>query len=143
MTATYDADARPADMPRRRARKRYRKDVRTLADLDGRTAPARRARDLAARLRADLGHDPSAAEAELIAGCTLLSILTSDAGVKILRNEAGDVHALTALVNCSRRAYAALGCLTRDPKLIEPVDTIDADAQFKQELLEALEANAS
>jgi hypothetical protein len=142
MTDSCVGDARRADLPRPRTRKRYRRDIRAVSDLDGRTRAARLARDLARRLRADLGHDPSAAEQELIQACTLLSVLTSDAGVKILRNEQVDVFALTALVNCSRRAYQALGCMQRDAKLIEPINTIDADAQFKQEVLAALGANS-
>jgi hypothetical protein len=141
MTATYDAGASAAASSPKRLRKRYRRDIRAVSDLDGRTAPARRARDLAARLRADLGHDPSAAEEELISACTLLSVLTSDCGIRVLRGQQVDIAGLCALVNTSRRAYQALG-LQRDAKLIEPINTIDADAQFKQEVLAVLEANA-
>jgi hypothetical protein len=118
MSAQYDADACVAVSPPKRLRKRYRRDVRTLADLDGRTAPARRARDLAARLRADLGSDPTAAQAELITRCTMLSVLAGDCEVKVMRNQPVDIHAYVALVNCQRRALSVLG-VAPDPKLID------------------------
>jgi len=121
MSAQCDADASAAASPPKRLRKRYRRDVRTLADLDGRTAPARRARSLAARLCAELPGDPTAGQQELVTRCALLSILASDAEVKILRNEAIDVHGYVALVNCQRRVLQALG-LQCDPKIIDGTD---------------------
>jgi len=49
----------------------------------------------------------------------LLSVLIGDAGIKILHKEPVDPHALTALINCERRALDALGALQRDPKLVD------------------------
>jgi hypothetical protein len=120
MTAECGADVRPADQPPKRLRKRYRRDVRVISDLDGRTAPARRARDLVARLQSDLGAGGglSAAQTELVTRCALLSILAGDCEVKVLRNQPIDVHAYVALVNCQRRVLQALG-LQRDPKIID------------------------
>jgi len=118
MSAQYDADASVAASPPKRLRKRYRRDVRAVTDLDGRTTAARCARDLAARLRVDSNCDATAARGELITRCTLLSVLAGDCEVKVLRGQPIDVHAYVALVNCQRRILQVLG-IVRDPKIID------------------------
>jgi hypothetical protein len=134
MSATYDADVGAAAPPPKRRHRRYRRDVRSVADLDGRTRASRLARDLAARLRAELGADgaPTAAQGELITRCTMLSVLAGDAELKIARNEAIDIHGYVALVNCQRRALQVLGGFERDPKLIDGTTNSHADdARFQ------------
>jgi hypothetical protein len=75
--------------------------------------------------------------------------LAGDITVKVLRGEPVDAHALTAIANCARRGYAALGLLQRDPahnaKLINSTTAApsDADARFLQEIREALAAESS
>src|SRR5436853_578731 len=108
MSATFDAEVDAATPPPLRKRRRYRRDIRAISDLDGRTAAARRARELSARLCAGLPSEPTAAQAELIARGTLLSILASDCEVKVLRNQPIDIHAYVALVNCQRRVLQVL-----------------------------------
>src|SRR5438128_1028771 len=110
MSANYDADVDAATPPPKRKRRRWRRDVRSVADLDGRSRASRRARDLAAALRADLGvATPTAAQSELIARCTLLGILANDCEVQILHNKPIDIHAYVALTNCQRRVLQVLG----------------------------------
>jgi len=145
MSADYAADATVASSPPPRRRRRYRGDVRTIDDLDGRTAPARRARDLSARLRAEIGagNAPTTAQNELIARCTMLSILAGDCEIKIMGNQPIDIHGYVALVNCQRRALQALGGLQRDPKIIDGTTQTALDAQFSHIWPEHRQAEAA
>jgi hypothetical protein len=88
-------------------------------DLDGRTAAARNAAKLIARLTAELpGGDATSAQHELVVRAALLSVLAGDAEVAIVRGQAIDVSAYCTLANTQRRILSALG-IARDPKLIE------------------------
>jgi hypothetical protein len=119
MTAECGADVRPADLPipRKRRHRRYKPAVRSIADMDRRTAAARNAAELVKRLEADLGGDPTTAQQELATRAALLSVLCGDAEVAIVRGQPIDTAAYCGLVACQRRVLSALG-LTRDPKLI-------------------------
>jgi len=119
MSAEYSADAGVAAAPPKRRHRRYKRDVRAVADIDGRTRASKLARGLAARLQAALPAPATAGQLELIQGCVLLSVLIGDAGVKVLHGQPVDPHALTALINCERRALDALGALQPDPKTID------------------------
>jgi hypothetical protein len=130
MSADCNADARPVDLPSKRTRKRYARTIRSLSDLDGRTTASRRARALGARLQAGLPAPATAGQLELIQGCVLLSVLIGDAGIKVLHGQPVDPHALTALINCERRALDALGALHTDPKLVDGTTQSDLDAKF-------------
>jgi len=134
MSANCNADARPVDLPSKRTRKRYARAIRSLSDLDGRTTASRRARALGARLQAGLPAPATAGQLELIQGCILLSVLIGDAGIKVLHGQPVDPHALTALVNCERRALDALGALQPDPKLVDGHASGDGDPELARRL---------
>jgi hypothetical protein len=96
--------------------------LRSLADLDGRTVSARRARDLARAITADLGGDDalSAAQAELVQRAALLGAFLADCEARWLTGD--DVDLSTYLTACDRQRHilTTLG-LKREPR---PVPTL-------------------
>jgi hypothetical protein len=97
----------------------HRLHLRTLDDLDGRTAAARMARRLVAELERDLGRDPSTAESELIQRAALLGAILEDAEVRWLERRSVDLAVYGMLLDRQRRCLEALG-LQRQPRNISP-----------------------
>lgn len=108
--------------------------VRSLGDLDGRTAPAKRARALAADIISDLGGDDniSAGERELVTRVSVLATVCQDAEVALLTGEEVDLQLHLAAVNALRRVLSTLG-LERRAKDVTPT----LDVYLKQKRAEA------
>src|ERR1700739_2633704 len=95
--------------------------LRTIADLDGRTVAARRARDLVSALTADLGGDVSAAQAELVQRAGLLGAYLEDAEARWLAGDNVDVTAWLSAIDRQRRTLMALDLERR----ARPVPSLD------------------
>lgn len=104
------------DAPRTRAGKVR---LRTLDDLDNRTAAARRARELVADLEADLGGDLSTAERELVKRAALLGAIVEDQEVCWLQRQPADLALYGQLVDRQRRILETLG-LKRNARNVTP-----------------------
>ena len=93
----------------------------TLADLDRRTAAAKRARDLINSVTTDLGGDENLAtgEKQIIQRASLLGVMAEDVETRWLLGEAVDPVILATLANAQRRLLEALG-LRRRPKNMTP-----------------------
>jgi hypothetical protein len=89
--------------------------LRSLDDLDNRTAAARRARELVADLESDLGGDLSTAERELVKRAALLGAIVEDTEVRWLQRQHADLSLYGTLVDRQRRILETLG-LRRRPR---------------------------
>lgn len=96
--------------------------LRSIDDLDGRTAAARRARELVEALETDLGGDPTTGERELIKRAALLGAITEDCEVRWLERRPADLTLYGTLVDRQRRILEALG-LRRRPRDVTPDQT--------------------
>ena len=85
--------------------------VMTLADLDGRTMAARRARALVQSITVDLGGSQriTAAQHELIVRAAVLGALIQDSEVRLLTGTSTDLSDYLAAVNAQRRVLVTLG----------------------------------
>jgi hypothetical protein len=83
----------------------------TLADLDGRTAAARRARDLVAGIEADLGggNHLSVAERQLVQRAAVLGAIIESQEAAWLSGQQVDVAEHLAAINAQRRVLATIG----------------------------------
>jgi hypothetical protein len=80
--------------------------LRSLDELDQRTAAARRARDLVAELKSDLGGDLSTAQRELVKRAALLGAILEDHEVRWLQREPADP---------ARPGLRVVSCCARSP----------------------------
>ena len=108
------------DAPRTRAGKVR---LRSLDDLDNRTAAARRARELVADLEGDLGGDLTTAERELVKRAALLGAIVEDTEVRWLQRQPADLSLYGTLVDRQRRILETLG-LSRRQRDVSP-DPLD------------------
>lgn len=85
--------------------------LRSLSDLDRRTAAARRANDLVAGLESDLGgaDSVSVAQRELIKRVALAGALAEDIEVRWLQGDPIAVDDYTKVANVQRRLLATIG----------------------------------
>jgi hypothetical protein len=91
----------------------------TLMDLDARTRAAKHAQTLQHAFVADLGKEPSTAEAELCQRAAMAGTVIEDMEASYLAGHGLDVPSYTALINCQRRVMADLG-LERRPRDVTP-----------------------
>lgn len=77
--------------------------------LDGRTALARRYRDLVFEFAADLGDRPSEAQRQLIRRAASLSVWCEAVEVRLANGEEVDIGKLTTASNALRRILSDLG----------------------------------
>lgn len=84
---------------------------------DGRTAAARRFRDLIVAHTAELGHDPSEAESSIIRRASALQVQLEqlEAAWAKLSPATADLEAYSRLSNTLRRHLAAIGLGTKKP----------------------------
>jgi hypothetical protein len=108
--------------------------LRTIADLDGRTVAARRARDLVSALTADLGGNVSAAQAELVQRAGLLGAYLEDAEARWLAGDDVAVTAWLSAIDRQRRTLMALGLERR----ARPVPTLNQYLEMKKRKEEQL-----
>ena len=83
------------------------KDV--LAGIDGRTAPARRFREIVGQLVADIGGDPSQAQAAVIQRAATLVVWAESAEAEFARTGELDIQSFTTATNALRRLLADVG----------------------------------
>lgn len=100
-----------ADAPRTRQGKVR---LRSLDDLDNRTAAARRARELVAELQSDLGGALTTAQRELVKRAALLGAIVEDHEVRWLQRESADLSLYGTLVDRQRRILETLGLHRKD-----------------------------
>jgi hypothetical protein len=83
----------------------------SLSQLDGRTAAAKEARDLAAAIKRDVGGDPSAAQSVLIEQGACLSALASDYGMRFLSGQLdpAEIPSWLSTINTVRRVFDTIG----------------------------------
>ena len=93
------------DAPRTRA---GRVRLRTLDDLDNRTAAARRARELVADLETDLGGGLTTGERELVKRAAMLGAIVEDQEVRWLQRQPADLALYGTLVDRQRRILETL-----------------------------------
>jgi hypothetical protein len=93
------------------------KDI--LPGVDGRSAGARRYRELAGELARDLGGDPSGAQQAIIRRAATLSVWCEQAEADFANGKDLDIQAFTTATNALRRLLADLG-LERKAKDITP-----------------------
>jgi hypothetical protein len=95
--------------------------LRSLDDLDNRTAAARRARDLVADLESDLGGGDRLPVGlrELVKRAAMLGAIVEDCEVRWLERKPVDLAAYLSAVNAQRRVLATIG-LDRRPRDITP-----------------------
>lgn len=97
--------------------------VRCLADLDGRTAAAKKARDLVAGLISDLGgiDNVSVAERELVRRAAVLTTVCQDNEVAILTGATVDLPMHLAAINALRRLFETVGLQRRARDVTPPL----------------------
>ena len=90
----------------------------TLADLDGRTAAARRARELVGEIESDLGGGDhlSAAERQLVQRAAVLGAMIESEEVRWLSGDTIAVEGHLAAINAQRRVLQRLGPATALPQ---------------------------
>jgi hypothetical protein len=95
--------------------------LRSLDDLDNRTAAARRARDLVADLESDLGGGDGLPVGlrELIKRAAMLGAIVEDCEVRWLERRPVDLAEYLSAVNAQRRVLATIG-LDRRPRDVTP-----------------------
>jgi hypothetical protein len=104
---------------------RYTPDIktrlRTLTDLDQRTASARRAKELMQALTDDLGGSDAltAAQGELIQRAALLGAFLEDCEARWLAGEAVDVPAWLSATDRQRRLLETLGIERRQKPVMD------------------------
>lgn len=93
----------------------------TLADLDGRTAAAKRARGLVEAVAADLGGELhlTAAQRELVTRAAVLGAVLQDSEVRMLAGEDVDLSGYLQAINVQRRVLTSLG-LERKARDVTP-----------------------
>jgi hypothetical protein len=104
----------------------------TLGHLDGRTAAARRARELIEAIQTDLGGSDRLSEGErqLVQRAAVLGAYIESCEVKWLGGEAVDLADYLAAINAQRRVLATIG-LERRSRDVTPPDPLDYAAGFK------------
>jgi len=92
-----------------------------IEGVDGRSAAARRYRDLVAEFTSDIGGDPSEAQKQLIRRAASLSVWCELVEVRLANGEDVDIGPLTTAANSLRRILQDIG-LERRQKDITPPD---------------------
>lgn len=90
-----------------------------VESVDGRSALARRYRDLVGEFTRDIGGDPSEAQKQLIRRAASLSVWCEAVEVRLASGEDVEIGPLTTAVNSLRRILADIG-LERVAKDITP-----------------------
>ena len=93
------------------------KDV--LAGIDGRTAPARRFREIVGQLVSNIGGDPSQAQTAVIQRAATLLVWAESAEAEFARTGELDIGSFTTATNALRRLLADVG-LERKTKDVTP-----------------------
>ena len=108
-------------------RSRVTNGSQLLANVDGRTADARRYGDLAVSLADDLGGAASLTEAQraLVRQGAAMIVQSEKLQGAVLRGELVDVEQLTRLANAATRILTRLG-IKRAARVVQPPSRLDA-----------------
>jgi hypothetical protein len=108
-------------------RSRITNGKQLLANIDGRTADARRYRDLAVSLADDLGGASGLTEAQraLVRQAAAMIVQSERLQSAVLRGELVDVEQLTRLANAATRILSRLG-IKRATRAVQPPSRLDA-----------------
>jgi hypothetical protein len=89
-----------------------------IADLDGRSVPARRWRDLVIGYADDFGGLANLTEVQrtLISQAATLAVEGEKLSVAVLKGKSADSEALTRLANATQRVLQQLGATRRQPR---------------------------
>jgi hypothetical protein len=123
-------DPRPANN-----RARVSNGIRLLNGVDGRSAEARRYRDLIASLAADLGGDPnklSESVKALIRQTAAAVVVSERLQARIVRDEVVDLEQATRVANTASRCLARLAAMKK-PSNQQPASVADIVARHKPE----------
>jgi hypothetical protein len=93
--------------------------LRTLGDLDGRTAAARRFRELVSDYSSDLGGDLTTAQQAIVQRVVSLQVWCEGAEASYAESGELDISTFTTATNAMRRLLADIG-LERRPKDVTP-----------------------
>src|SRR5258708_2832944 len=122
--------APPAGRRKRSRKGKYATQTRlmSLAQLDGRTAAAQRARDLIADLEADLGGAEalSHGERQLVQHAGILGAMIENDAVALLQGGAVDVPNYLSSINAQRRILTTLGLSRRAKDVTSYADKVAA-----------------
>jgi hypothetical protein len=99
----------------RQQRQRAKTRFLTLADIDGRTLAAQRARAIVAGIEADVGLDLSEAEKQLAQRAGTLGAFLEDAEARWINGEPFDLTTYCTGLNAQRRVLETLG-IKRQPR---------------------------
>lgn len=97
------------EKPSPKTRSRVTNGNALLADLDGRTAPVRRYRDLYQQFVQDVGGDPSAAQDAIARRAAQLCVVLEQSEATYLAGGGVDIGEYTTASNAMRRLLADLG----------------------------------
>ena len=97
--------------------------AKLLANIDGRTADARRYRDLCVSLADDLGGEARLSEAQraLVRQAGAMIVQSEQLQSAALRGDLVDVEQLTRLANAATRILSRLGIKRSAPKIVSPL----------------------
>lgn len=102
------------------------------AGIDGRTAEARRWRDVHAELAEALGHEPGVAERALLRRATSLTVCCERLDADLARGEPVDPDRLVRLSNGLGRAFMALGLTSWSDRHDKPQEPGDPLARYRE-----------
>lgn len=105
--------------PPSKTRSRISNGSAVLEGVDGRSAPARRYRDVLAELISDLGGDPSGAQNAIARRASALCVVCEQAEAEMVAGGVLDLAEFTTAANSLRRLLSDLG-LERRAKDITP-----------------------
>jgi hypothetical protein len=116
------ADSATIELSKPQGRSRVSNGSATFLDgADGRSVLARRYRDIFAQLCADMGGDPSEAQAAIARRAATIAVWCEQAEAGLARGEKLDIGAFTTAANSLRRLLADLG-LERRARDVTPPD---------------------
>ena len=107
------------EKPSPRTRSRVSNGSAVLDNVDGRSAVARRYRDVLNELISDLGGDPSGAQSAIIRRASALCVVCEQAEAEMVAGGVLDLAEFTTAANSLRRLLSDLG-LERRAKDISP-----------------------
>ncbi|MCK1450102.1 hypothetical protein IVB36_04060 [Bradyrhizobium sp. 35] len=107
------------EKPPSKTRSRISNGSAVLEGVDGRSAPARRYRDVLAELISDIGGDPSGAQTAIARRASALCVVCEQAEAEMVAGGVLDLAEFTTAANSLRRLLSDLG-LERRAKDITP-----------------------
>jgi len=114
--------------PTARSRVSNGKDL-FLDGVDGRSALARRYRDILAQLTSDIGGDPSEAETIIIRRATTLAVWCEQAEAQVATGESLNIGEYTTATNTLRRLLSDIGLERRLKDITPSIDSYISESR--------------